>query len=115
MPMRLEWHGDEALEEIVGATMDGLELAAEHLVQVSSSRAPHEEGSLERSGDTDKDEDDLKVSVFFDEPYAVVQHEELTWRHDAGREAKYLENAMNEERETMLAIIAEAASEPLEG
>jgi hypothetical protein len=114
MTLELEWNGDKVLTELVGATMDGLELAGEHLLQVSSSRAPHEEGELERSGDTDKDEDELAVSVFFDEPYAVAQHEELTWRHDEGREAKYLENAMNEERDTMLAIIAEAAGEPLE-
>lgn len=115
MALRLEWHGDEVLEEITGATMDGLELAAEHLLQESSSIAPHEEGDLERSGDIDTDEDDLKVSVYYDRPYAVRQHEEMTWRHDQGRKAKYLELPMHTENDTMLAIIAKAAGEPLEG
>lgn len=115
MPARLEWHGDDVLAAIRGDTMDGLELGAEHLLQVSSGIAPHEEGDLERSGDIDTDEDDLKVSVYYDRPYAVRQHEELTYRHDEGREAKYLEKPMNEEKETILAIVAKAARQSLEG
>ena len=115
MPARLEWHGDDVLAAIRDGAFEGLQLAAEHLLQVSSSKAPHEDGDLERSGDTDEDEDDLKVSVYFDRPYAVRQHEEMTWRHDEGREAKYLEGPMHEEKKTLLAIVAKAAGEPLEG
>lgn len=114
MALNLEWNGDEVEAALSAATMDGLELAAEHLLQVSSALAPHEEGDLERSGDTDKDEDELQVSVFYDRPYAVRQHEALTYRHDEGRQAKYLEQPMHTEKKTMLAIIATAAAEPLE-
>jgi hypothetical protein len=38
--------------------------------------------------------------------YAVRQHEDLSYRHDPGRSAKYLEQPLNEERDTMLDIIA---------
>jgi hypothetical protein len=111
----LEWHGDEILAALKDASFDGLVIAAEHLLQVSSDDAPHEEGDLERSGDTSEDEDEMAVSVYFDRSYARRQHEELNWRHDAGKRAKYLELPMHEEADVMLDLIAEAAREPLEG
>nr|WP_229807240.1 hypothetical protein [Actinoplanes lobatus] len=86
--------------------MDGLELAAEHLLQVSSALAPLEEGDLERSGEVSTDADEQAAAVSYDRPYAARQHEELTWRHDAGRQAKYLEEPMSTERDTMLALLA---------
>lgn len=84
----------------------GLKLAAEHLLEVSRSLVPIEEGTLERSGVASVDERDLRAAVSYDTPYAVRQHEELTWRHDEGRQAKYLEDPMNGERRRMADIIA---------
>lgn len=113
--MDLEWHDDRILAALSGATMKGLELAGEHLLQVSGDLVPHEEGDLQRSGEVSKDEADLAVAVSYDRPYAVRQHEDLALRHDEGRRAKYLEEPMSTERETMLALIARAAGRPLEG
>ncbi len=104
----ITYHGDRVLTVLEATLWHGLEAAAEHLLQVSSDRAPHEEGDLERSGTTTPDEANNRVSVSFDRPYARRQHEELTWRHDPGKTAKYLEDPMNEERPTMLRIIAKA-------
>lgn len=84
----------------------GLRLAAEHLLEVSRQLVPIEEGTLERSGVASVDERDLRAAVSYDTPYAVRQHEELTWRHDEGRQAKYLEDPMNSERRRMADIIA---------
>jgi hypothetical protein len=109
----LEWDDDKIKAAISGASMAGLELAAEHLLQVSSQLAPLEEGDLARSGEVSKDDSLETVAVSYDRPYAVAQHEELTWRHDAGKQAKYLEQPMTDERDTMLAIIAHAAGEVL--
>lgn len=111
MPVDIEWDGDRVLAELHGLAAEGLTLAAEHLLQVSRTEVPIEEATLERSGVATVDEDDLTAAVSYDTPYAVRQHEELTWRHDAGRKAKYLEDPMNEERDTMLALIAR----PLQG
>jgi hypothetical protein len=105
-PFVLEWRDDEVKALIAGAEMDGLKLAAEHLLQVSADLAPHEEGDLERSGEVSKDDDELTVAVSYDRPYAVRQHEEMTWRHDPGKQAKYLEGPMGTERETMLGLLA---------
>lgn len=112
--MELEWNGDRIVAALRGASVEGLELAAEHLLQVSSALAPHEEGDLERSGDTSKDETGPAVSVYFDRPYAVVQHEDMTYRHDEGKQAKYLEQPMATERDTMLALIVRATARPLQ-
>jgi hypothetical protein len=84
----------------------GLRLASEHVLQVSRSRVPIEEGTLERSGTASVDEAQLRGAVSYDTPYAVRQHEDLTMRHDSGRQAKYLETSMNEQKDTVGRIIA---------
>jgi hypothetical protein len=85
----------------------GLALAGEHVLGEAKRRVPIEEHILEESGTTSMDRDDLKVAVVFDTPYAVYQHEVLDHKHDAGREAKYLENAINAEIGTVRTIIAQ--------
>jgi hypothetical protein len=82
----------------------GLFLASEHLLKESREQVPHEEATLERSGKATQD--GLTAAVSFNTPYAVVQHEDLTLAHDAGRNAKYLEKPMNSERTTFGQIIA---------
>lgn len=92
----------------------GLNVALEHLLKMSRDEVPHEEGTLERSGTTSVDAADLKGAVSYDMPYAVIQHEDLTFRHDEGRSAKYLELPMHEERDTMLDLIANALRDAID-
>ena len=47
----------------------------------------------------------LKAAVSFDTPYAVVQHENLTFHHPGGRQAKYLETPLNASREVGKTLI----------
>lgn len=89
------------------AAADGLFLAAEHVLGVARSRVPLEEGTLERSGATAVDAENLTAYVSFDTPYAVRQHEDMTLKHDAGRTAKYLESALTGERTVVRKIIAD--------
>lgn len=92
----------------------GLNVALEHLIQVSREQVPHEEGTLERSSTPDGDgnggiaidEAELRGAVSYDTPYAVIQHEDLTFRHDEGRKAKYLEDPFDAEQQTMQELIA---------
>lgn len=114
MTFRVEWDGDRVKAALADASFEGLQLAGQHLLQVSSGLVPHEEGDLERSGDTDEDRAAQAVSVFYDRPYAVVQHEDLTFKHDEGRQAKYLEVPMHTEKDVMLKLIASAASEAVD-
>lgn len=102
---RLEWHGDEVTGYMRAGAADGLTNAAEHILQVSRTQVPLEEGTLERSGVASVEPAALKAAVSYDTVYAARQHEELTWRHAAGRKAKYLEDPMNTEANTVREII----------
>lgn len=103
---RLRWNGAAAVRGTRAGVVRGLRLAAEHVLAESRRVVPIEEAALERSGTATVDEDDLRAAVAYDTPYAVRQHEELDYRHDAGRTAKYLERPMREEAGTVEEIIA---------
>lgn len=96
-------------QKINRATQQGLYLAGQHILNVSNKQVPHEEGDLERSGVvSEAGGNNLEIAVSYDTPYAVRQHEDLSLRHDAGRNAKFLENACRSERGTAGKIIAKA-------
>jgi hypothetical protein len=105
---RLEWNGPRVEAALHDAGADGLNAALEHLLQASRARAPIEEGTLERSGRADIDRGALRGVVSYDTPYAARQHEELTWRHDPGRTAKFLEGPAAEQSEALRALVAAA-------
>ena len=83
----------------------GLQLALEHILAESNKLVPLDEGTLQRSGTTSIDEENLEGTVTYNSPYAVRQHEEMTWRHAPGRQAKYLETAVNTSRTDCARII----------
>lgn len=93
--------------EMAAAALEGALLGAEHVLKIARDRVPLEEGTLERSGKVSDDGNDT-VAVSFDTVYAVRQHEELTWKHDAGRQAKYLETAIADGRKAVLQLIRAA-------
>ncbi|MFI9339965.1 hypothetical protein ACIG0D_01615 [Streptomyces sp. NPDC052773] len=103
---RLRFDGAPAARELRAAAARGLYLGAEHVLGVSNDRVPLDEAALQRSGTASVDPPSLTGMVSYDTPYAVVQHERLDYRHAPGREAKYLENALNESRQVVAALIA---------
>jgi hypothetical protein len=103
---QIQWNGDAVLAAMRAGAVRGVRLGAEHLLQVSRARVPIEEATLERSGVVTVDEGDLTAAVSYDTPYAVRQHEDLTYRHDSGRSAKYLERPLHEENGVITEIIA---------
>lgn len=103
---RLRWNGDAILAAARQGAARGLRLGAEHVLEASRRRVPIEEATLERSGTATVDEAALTAAVAYDTPYAVRQHEEMTYQHDAGRTAKYLELPMSEEADAVGEIIA---------
>jgi hypothetical protein len=89
------------------ASTRGMSLAAEHVLGVAKQQVPIEEHILEESGFTSVDgTHHIRAAVSFDTPYAVRQHEDMTLKHDEGRNAKYLENAFNSEQDAVKQIIA---------
>lgn len=92
-------------KERLGA-IRGLDHATEHLLGESTKVVPLEEATLLRSGVASVDNSALVGHVSFDTVYAVRQHEELTWKHDPGRQAKYLEEPYLRDNLLMQEIIA---------
>jgi hypothetical protein len=111
----VKWYGDKVKREVHAAAAHGLFLGAEHVLQVSRGLVPIEEGTLERSGATDIDRGALRAAVSYDTPYAVRQHEEMDYHHDAGRQAKYLEQPLNTEHRVALSLIAREIKRALGG
>ncbi|MEV0438946.1 hypothetical protein AB0I84_09520 [Streptomyces spectabilis] len=103
---RLTWNGNTALRATREGAARGLRLAAEHVLAEARKLVPLDEATLERSGTASVDEAELSAAVAFDTPYAIRQHEELTYQHAPGRSAKYLEKPMADEAATVEAIIA---------
>ena len=75
------------------AALQGCEDAADELLTRASELVPLEEGTLLRSGKVVTG--DTGAAVGFGSggaaDYAIPQHERLDFRHDNGRQAKYLE------------------------
>lgn len=99
-------HLEQARQAGLAGAEDGIRVGVEHVLKVSRDQVPHEEGTLERSGRATTE--GLVGAVSYNTPYAVAQHEDLTFAHDPGRRAKYLENAFNSERGTVARLIAVA-------
>ncbi|MER5357044.1 hypothetical protein [Streptomyces sp. NPDC002785] len=112
---RLTWNGAAALRGTRAGAIRGLRIAAEHVLERSRRRVPIEEATLERSGVASADEGALTAGVSYDTKYAVRQHEELSYQHDAGRTAKYLEGPVTEEAGTVADIIAAQVRRSLRG
>lgn len=97
-----------AQRRVTDAGKRGLLVAGEHVLGVSNIRVPLEEGDLARSGGVSQDESSGRTAISYDTDYAVKQHEDMSLQHDPGRTAKFLENAMNSERDVVQGIVANA-------
>lgn len=94
---RMSWNGAQASAAARAAVVRGVRKAAEHVLAEANKQVPHERGDLLRSGQVDVDPSTASAVISYDTPYAVRQHEELDYRHDPGRKAKYLEDPMRTE------------------
>lgn len=105
--------GIEAL--VLAAAEKAVGTAAEHVLGESTKVVPIEEGTLSRSGRTDTERDGATVvaAVSYGTPYAVRQHEDLSYRHDPGRTAKYLEGPLRAEAGTVAKIVAAGVGKAL--
>jgi hypothetical protein len=109
----IKWYGQRAKAQAHRGAARGLFLWAEHVLGCSRPLVPIEEATLERSGVASVDEARLRAAVSYDTPYAVRQHEELSWRHDQGRQAKYLEQPLNQEKPVGLQIVRREVAKEL--
>lgn len=103
---RLQFDGTAATRAMREGAARGLLLAAEYVLAESQAVVPLDESPLMQSGTASVDPPSLTAMVSYDTPYAVRQHEDLSYRHAPGRTAKYLERPLNAARAEVAAIIA---------
>jgi hypothetical protein len=94
------------------AALKGCEDAADELLTRASELCPIEEGTLVRSGRVVTGETGAAVGFGTggSSDYAIPQHERLDYRHDNGRQAKYLEQPHRAMAPEILQIIGRAVS-----
>lgn len=112
----------KASEQGLRASEAGLFAAGNVIMEEAKHRSPVDTGTLAGSGYVTLPErvgDTVAVEIGFGGPaeaYAVVQHEDLSYRHPVGQ-AKFLETAMDdraaEARDTMARVAAASLSAPV--
>lgn len=100
--------------------LKGLFFGGSHVLTTSNKQVPHEEGDFERGGVVSiGDENDLRAAVSYQDTafkgQAEILHEDMDMHHDEGRNAKFLENAMNSERDVVGQIVANMVKEAHDG
>lgn len=102
MSMEMKWWGDKAKGKASKGAARGLMFGSEHVLDQANRVVPvaQDGGTLLRSGVADIDESELTAAVSYDTVYAARQHEELTWQHAPGKQAKYLEMPLNEAQQS---------------
>ena len=95
-PAQITLSLDRLAADTRGQVEGGLQLAAEHILAQATELVPIEGGTLQRSGTVSIVAAGQTAAVSYDTPYAVRQHEEINWKHDPGRRAKFLEAPMND-------------------
>lgn len=98
MSVSMRWYGDDVTKRIRQAQIKALRDSAEHILTEANKTNPYREGTLERSGSTDVDEEEMQASVYYDTPYAIKVHEEPGLEYtDPKARWKWLEMTVKEQ------------------
>lgn len=102
-------------DRVLAAFRDAGKQAMEELSRLSGAVVPYDMGDLDRSRKVTivPTPDGFEGAVSYDTVYAARQHEEVTWRHDPGRTAKFLGNPMRANAERLKQHIADATRDAL--
>lgn len=111
---QLDWNGPAITAAITRAALNALEDTGEELLRRANETVPYDDGVLAASGEVEIKPASLTVTVSYNTPYAVRQHEDTTLRHPnplspssspRGR-ARWLELTAKEERSDLAAHLA---------
>lgn len=92
----------------------GLKKAGLFLQRESQKIVPVDTSALKNSAFTRAEGKGFKtdVTVGYTQEYAVFVHENMDARHKPGKQAKFLEQPMNDKKDEMLGIIKDEAEKP---
>lgn len=103
----LSAHLTQAAADTAEAVQAGLRDWGEYVLQQAQQVVPIEEGTLSASGQVVAGENEVAVGFGSGgaAAYAVRQHEDMSYQHDAGRSAKYLEKPAVDSADVGLELI----------
>lgn len=107
----LKWYGTKASALARQAAISALQMCAADLQGKSAQEAPIDNGDLKANcsvGPLKREGPTVSLTVGYNLPYAIVQHEHLEFNHPKGGKAKYLEDPFNENKAKYTRMIAEA-------
>jgi hypothetical protein len=118
--MKFEVEGQKELNRVLKSIPEKGKKAAEHELDIilldlqgkAQDRAPVLTGDLR--GSAYHNQKGLTGEVGFSSPYALRQHEELSYRHPQGGEAKYLENPYKENAKRYIKAIGDAVKKAVD-
>lgn len=93
------WYGDKAVSRAMQAAIQAIGICAADLQGKSARQAPIDTGDLRANcsvSPLQRNDPQVWVTVGYNLPYAIVQHERLDFRHPKGGKAKYLEDPYKE-------------------
>lgn len=96
----LNWKGEQITGSLDDAIRDALQAGGELLRDAAVERTPIETSTLRGTAKVSTDGE--KAAVSYNTRYARRQHEEIGWNHPGGGEAKFLENALLDNQDTIL-------------
>lgn len=98
--MTMKWYGKKVTAVMKTAAADGLFDGVHFMRDEMDKMVPHDEGTLERSGDTKVDKSELKAATGYDTPYAIRLHEHPEYNFQAAeghqREGKWVEKIIKD-------------------
>lgn len=115
MTTQLKWYGARIAAIAHSAEGKALWSGASELLTRANEKVPHDEGTLENSGDVDVDLAGLEAVVSYDTPYAARLHEHPEYNFQGGREGKWLENALKNNEDDIIRAIAKQYLTALRG
>lgn len=95
--MQVKWYGGELTKEMRKEGKVAMLKLAEAVLEDANKDVPHDEGTLERSGDTSAEESakGIGAHVSYDTPYAKRLHENPQYNFNEGRKGKWLEDTIS--------------------
>ena len=96
MKITSKWYGPKVKKEFEKTASEGLSDGMEFLLDEMNKIVPHDEGTLEKSG-TIKIKG-LAGAIGYNTPYAIKMHEHPEYNFREGREGKWVEKVIKDER-----------------
>ena len=107
MKKEIRWYGADVKAKQKATAIRALNDSLEYIMGESNKIIPHDEGTLQRSGQIDVDKSELKGTVSYDTPYARRMHEHPEYRFQKGREGKFLEKVIFRDKQKIAKYMAD--------